>query len=679
MQHIEPINFEPPKAHKKIPAQSRSLLSKLIILFLCVFLIAITWFLFTSKSIRLNIEPDNATVTINTPFKLALADRYLLRKNSYNIEISAQGYRVLKDVLTVDDEQNQEISYTLDPLPGHLQVNATNVNEAKVFLDGIEQGLVPMKVNDIDAGKHQLSIVAERYFPYEQTIEIEGKDITQDLNVELIPAWAEVNFVSIPEAADIIVDDEKVSSTPATLELLQGKHTVRIKKSGFKDWQQTIDVIASEPLAFTEIKLKPADATLFIESDPAGANVTIDGDYAGKTPLEVAISPGKKNSVRLHKQGFVSKTTEVDVAAGQSERLTIKMSTELVDVMFNLKPTDAKLYIDNKLVQLSGTTLALSTTQHTIAVRKEGYVDYKTTITPIEGVPQQVNVSLKSLKQQKLENIKPLITTSAGQGLKLFNPYKFTMGASRREPGRRANETIQTVELKRPFYLGINEVTNDEFRLFKTDHNSGSLQGHSMNNGNQAVVNISWEEAVLYCNWLSQKESLQPFYISNNNKVSGINVHADGYRLPTEAEWEWAARSINKSESLKFPWGNKMPPSKKSGNYADTSASGFIGKTINNYNDGFAVSAPVGSFAPNHNGLYDMGGNVAEWVHDYYSVQASNNKIVVDPLGPAKGEFHVVRGASWAHGTITELRLSYRDYTDKPREDVGFRIARYLE
>jgi formylglycine-generating enzyme required for sulfatase activity len=122
-----------------------------------------------------------------------------------------------------------------------------------------------------------------------------------------------------------------------------------------------------------------------------------------------------------------------------------------------------------------------------------------------------------------------------------------------------------------------------------------------------------------------------------------------------------------------------MPPAKKSGNYADSNAAGFLGKTIANYNDGFPVAAPIGSFAPNQKGLYDMGGNIAEWVHDYYSVIASSDKTHVDPLGPARGEFHVVRGASWTHGTITELRLSFRDYTDKPREDVGFRIARYLE
>lgn len=355
------------------------------------------------------------------------------------------------------------------------------------------------------------------------------------------------------------------------------------------------------------------------------------------------------------------------------------MSKELVEVMFKLKPADAAVYINNKRTQLSGDTLLLPTTQQNISIRKEGYVDYNTSITPISGIAQNVNVTLKSLRQQKLENIKPLITSKAGQQLKLFYPHGFTMGASRREPGRRSNETEQRIELKRAFYLGINEVTNDEYRLYKSSHNSGSIQGKSLSNGKQPVANVNWDDAAMYCNWLSKQESLKPFYKVSNNKISGIDASADGYRLPTEAEWAWAARTINKTKLLKFPWGDKMPPTKKSGNYADRNAAGFLGKTIADYNDGFAVAAPIGSFNPNQKGLYDMGGNIAEWVNDYYAVQASNSKARVDPLGPNRGEFHVIRGASWAHGTITELRYSFRDYTDKPREDVGFRIARYLE
>ena len=104
----------------------------------------------------------------------------------------------------------------------------------------------------------------------------------------------------------------------------------------------------------------------------------------------------------------------------------------------------------------------------------------------------------------------------------------------------------------------------------------------------------------------------------------------------------------------------------------------LFGRVIGNYDDGYVVSAPAGSFAPNGKGIFDLGGNVAEWTNDYYDVVISTGKKVeTDPMGPASGEFHVIRGSSWAHGAVTELRLSFRDYGSKSREDVGFRIARY--
>ena len=126
------------------------------------------------------------------------------------------------------------------------------------------------------------------------------------------------------------------------------------------------------------------------------------------------------------------------------------------------------------------------------------------------------------------------------------------------------------------------------------------------------------------------------------------------------------------------PWGQAMPPGRKSGNFADRSAAVLLGRIIDNYEDGFVVSAPVGSFAANAKGLFDLGGNVAEWTHDFYDIAVSaGQKTAVDPLGPLSGEFHVIRGSSWAHGTVTELRLSFRDYGSKARDDVGFRLARY--
>jgi formylglycine-generating enzyme required for sulfatase activity len=87
----------------------------------------------------------------------------------------------------------------------------------------------------------------------------------------------------------------------------------------------------------------------------------------------------------------------------------------------------------------------------------------------------------------------------------------------------------------------------------------------------------------------------------------------------------------------------------------------------------------VGSYPPNHRGIFDLGGNVAEWVHDVYSIPAPSSEELVDPMGAQRGDNYTVRGASWALSRLSELRLTYRDYGASGRDDLGFRIARYAE
>ena len=90
---------------------------------------------------------------------------------------------------------------------------------------------------------------------------------------------------------------------------------------------------------------------------------------------------------------------------------------------------------------------------------------------------------------------------------------------------------------------------------------------------------------------------------------------------------------------------------------------------IEDYNDGYAVTAPPAKFKPNRLGLYDMGGNVAEWCHDYYSIYTyAPERTYKDPAGPGKGKHHVIRGSSWKNGSISTLRLAYRSYDDDKRE-----------
>jgi formylglycine-generating enzyme required for sulfatase activity len=216
--------------------------------------------------------------------------------------------------------------------------------------------------------------------------------------------------------------------------------------------------------------------------------------------------------------------------------------------------------------------------------------------------------------------------------------------------------------------------------MFDSEHNSGTVSGVTLNNEAQPVVQITWTQAALYCNWLSEQELLPVFYqVNEENEVVGFNSDSVGYRLPAEAEWAWIARTDGSGNQLKYPWGDQLPPPENAGNFADVTAQNYLGEIIFNYDDDHFATAPVGSFSPNQYEILDMAGNVAEWVNDFYGAVGSIGGVEIDPLGAEDGQFHTIRGSSWAHGSITEMRLSFRDFGVEPRDDVGFRIARYLE
>jgi formylglycine-generating enzyme required for sulfatase activity len=137
---------------------------------------------------------------------------------------------------------------------------------------------------------------------------------------------------------------------------------------------------------------------------------------------------------------------------------------------------------------------------------------------------------------------------------------------------------------------------------------------------------------------------------------------------------------LGRAETARYPWTGDFPPTQVVANFADARIADTLTQTVPGYDDGYRVSAPVGGFAAYPPGFYDLAGNVAEWMTDYYAVYpGQGDRLVKDPLGPVQGEHHVVRGSSWRHGNITELRLSYRDYSREPRSDLGFRLARYAE
>ena len=445
---------------------------------------------------------------------------------------------------------------------------------------------------------------------------------------------------------------------PISVQLEEGTRSLRIEADKFKPYETEFSVTAQQDIDLGSIELEPADAVLKLTSTPTQAAVLVNGEYLGTSPLQLTISPDEDHGLEVFKAGHLLSRTKLRYEPGAVSESHVALKQDRVNVSFSISPTDAELIIDGKSFGKGSRTVALNTLPHNVRVTRNGYASYQNQIIPTRGNSQVVSVDLLTNEQSYWANIPTRYTTRAGQQMKLFkSPGTVKMGSSRRETGRRSNETMYTAELKKHFYVSLHEVSNQQFRAFQPGHSSGNYKRKSLDANKQPVANVSWQKAAQYCNWLSKQEGLNAFYKTKEGYVSGYNVSANGYRLLTEVEWAWLARNDD-GQPLTYPWGSSSTPTsgKPVENLADMQAVETIAFTLPNYDDGYQASSPIGRFPANGKGLYDIGGNVAEWTNDWYS---SNSDYGVnpptgltDPLGPEVGEFHVIRGGSWARGHL---------------------------
>jgi formylglycine-generating enzyme required for sulfatase activity len=276
-------------------------------------------------------------------------------------------------------------------------------------------------------------------------------------------------------------------------------------------------------------------------------------------------------------------------------------------------------------------------------------------------------------------------------GMALIPAGAFTMGDSL---DGLSDAPTRTVTLD-AFYMGKYEVTKaewDEVRTWGLSNGYTDLAAGSGKASNHPVQTITWYDMVKWCNARSQKEGLTPAYYTNDAqttiyKTGSVNVtnaqvkwSASGYRLPTEAEWEKAARGGLSGK--RFPWGDTISHS-QANYYAASGYSYDSSGSVNNYHPTYATgsipyTSPVGAFAANDYGLYDMAGNVWEWCWDWYGTYAAGSQ--TNPRGTTSGTYRVYRGGSWVDYAISG-RVAYRGYigpTYTYYGFIGFRVLRSL-
>ncbi len=644
-------------------------------------LLILAWFAFTAKSVRVLIEPEAQQVGLpGTVFKFRIGERWLLRSGEHVVIAQLEGYQRLEEAIEVGAAPDQQMRLRMERLPGRITIATAPQVEGQVFIDDAPVGSLPFVDQPVAHGARRFRIEAPRFLPAAAELDVEGADIAQTLSVELVPNWAPVTIASRPAGASISVDSQALGQTPATLEIEAGQRRIELTRPGYSAWSDTLRVNPGEALVLDEIVLREADGRVQLVSSPAGARVTVNGQYRGQAPLTVTLPPGREHEVVVALAGYQSQRRRLSVDADSGRRVEVTLEAVFGEVRLDVLPADAQVRVGERSLG-TDRVLTLQAVPQTLVISRQGYASQRIDVTPRPGFTQELEVRLLTEAQAREAAIARSVTTSLGDELRLLEPGAYTMGSPRAEQGRRSNEVQRPVELTRRFYLGVREVSNAQFRSFRDSHDSGRFAGESLNEDNQPVVNVSWNDAVEFLNWLSARDGLVPAYERSGNTWVLSQPVGTGYRLPTEAEWEWAARHLGREAPARFAWGNELPPPDRSGNLGDVSAARLLPNTLVTYNDGFPVSAPAGSFETNPAGIHDLGSNAAEWVNDYYSILPATDagERVSDPLGPESGRFRVVRGASWKHASITELRLTYRDYSDRAREDVGFRIARYLE
>ncbi len=648
-------------------------------------LLALVFVLFaTPVVLQITPEPERQSLE-GFPPAIAIGERRLVLPGRYTVTARRAGYAPLQQTIDVPAGSLQTFELSLEELPGLVSFELQPDVPFQLFVDDVAVTTGSNNRAEIASGTHRLRIETQRYLAVEQLLEVVGRGQPQQLAIALQPAWARVRIDSQPQGASIEVDGTTIGVTPLQTELLQGAHTLVLTLDRHKPLTLQQQVQAGTDLVLDALRLQPADGRLVLESVPTGASVSVDGVFQGTTPVTLTLASDSTHALHLTKPGYQPFDRQLQLDADAEQSLEARLQPEYGVVFVTAQPADATLQVDGRDAGQATQRLQLTTRSHTLAFSKPGYATKSVTVTPRTGASQNVDVTLQTVAQAKTAQqaaaTPAVIRSAGGQQLRLQRPQgSFRMGASRREAGRRANESARQVQLVRPFYLASREVTNAEYREFRPAHNSGSAEGQSLNADNQPVVNVSWEDAARYCNWLSSREGLPPAYAEVNGHVQAVLPLTTGYRLPSEAEWAYVARKQGRQTELTYPWEGSFPPPAVSGNFADASIADTLANTVPDYNDGYRVAAPVGSFTARPQGFYDLGGNVAEWIHDYYAVYPGEaDRLVRDPLGPVSGEHHVVRDSSWRQGTIAELRLSYRDYSRAPRPDLGFRIARYAE
>ena len=608
-------------------------------------------------------------------------DIVYLTKSERVLKVFKNGYQPLQIILSdhgivLKEREIWQIKIagdeTADVLPVTFRFTPA---DATLFIDGKNAGT--SSTQSLAVGQHAVKLTKEGYQTLEKAITVDEKNVFFEWKMEKQPD-AGLQIETIPEGATVYLDGIKLGESPVGVFYKPGTYPIKISKEGHVTIEnETLEV--KVPQTRKSYTLDENVGYLTINTNP-GATVYFN-DQKISNPKNVKLAP---QLVIIKVTMPKAETLEQQVVLKRNDKLSLDMfsNVQTGTLQVALTPFEAK-------IELTGDAGEKYTAEgmkifeeipigtYTIKVSAAGYTTATETATVKQAETTKKTINLVKPNAGNTSTDGATATSADGIEMILVKGGTFTMGCTSEQSDCDNDEKPTHQVTLSDFYIGKYEVTVKQFKQFvdetayKTDadkdggsyfwtgsawEKKAGVNWKSDEKGivrpqseyNHPVIHVSWNDAVAYCKWLSQETGKQ-------------------YRLPTEAEWEYAARGGASTGSAST--GSATGATKYAGSNNIDEVAWYNGNSN-------SKTHPVGLKKPNELGIYDMSGNVWEWCADWYDKGYYNNSPRNNPRGPTKGDYRVLRGGSWGYDGRF-CRVALRDYfsPDLRLFNLGFRLA----
>jgi len=570
--------------------------------------------------LMVNSNPSEAELFIDDTYVGQTPFQKKLKKQRYNYRLSKAKYQPnagVVDLANITDKKQLDI--TLKPDFGSVYITSEPESGAIVFLDDNNTGKkTPCTISEIKSGSHRIKLRLEWYEPVVKEFTLAAEE-EKTLTVNLAPSFGELTITTDPKA-DIFIDNQKKEFGQHTCRLSPGIYSIKAQKNAHTDDERSIEIIVGDKKNIS-LNPKPQYGTLDIASTPWEADITIDGKNYGKTPTTINNLLVGTYTIKLTKAGHAQLTKIITIEEGETESINVELPSGK-QVTINSTPQGATLYIDNEYKGITPFTSELSFGTHSLKL-----INGKKEVNEEISISQSGKASLSygvSEFGDLSENINGVSIDMVAVKGGCFN-----MGSNDGESDEKPVHQVCVDD----FYIGKYEVTQKQWKEIMGNNPS------RFKCDNCPVEQVNWND-------------VQDFIKKLNTKTG------NNYRLPTEAEWEYAARGGNQSKGYTY------------------SGSNTIGSVAWYTGNSGSKTHTVGTKKANELEIYDMSGNVWEWCSDLYGGDYYGKSLKNNPAGPTTGSYRVPRGGGWDdYATRCRVANRFRDSPGARRNYLGFRLA----